>query len=72
MTDNLLWIEKYRPQNLEDIIGQSKTINLLDKMIDNGSLPHLILNGKSGTGKTSTIMALVNKLYIDNNIYSML
>lgn len=72
MTENLLWIEKYRPQNLEDIIGQSKTINLLDKMIDNGSLPHLILNGKSGTGKTSTIMALVNKLYGDNKVFNVI
>jgi replication factor C subunit 3/5 len=72
MTENLLWIEKYRPTELKNIIGQSKTINLLDKMIDNGSLPHLILNGKSGTGKTSTIMAIVNKLYGNNKIFNVI
>ena len=72
MTENLLWIEKYRPTELKNIIGQYKTINLLDKMIDNGSLPHLILNGKSGTGKTSTIMAIVNKLYGNNKIFNVI
>jgi replication factor C subunit 3/5 len=72
MTENLLWIEKYRPQDLTEIIGQDKTINLLDKMIDNGSLPHLILNGKSGTGKTSTIMSLINKLYGNNKVFNVI
>lgn len=63
MNDNLLWIEKYRPSNFSEIIGQNKNISLLEKMIEGGSLPHLILNGKSGTGKTSTILALAEKLY---------
>lgn len=70
--DNLLWIEKYRPTELSNIIGQSRNIDLLDKMIENGSLPHLILNGKSGTGKTSTIMALVNKLYGNNKVFNVI
>jgi replication factor C subunit 3/5 len=72
MNENLLWIEKYRPTQLKDIVGQSTTINLLNKMIDNGSLPHLILNGKSGTGKTSTIMAVVNKLYGNNKVFNVI
>lgn len=63
MTDNLLWIEKYRPNSFDGIIGQNKNISLLEKLIDNGSLPHMILCGKSGTGKTSTILALGEKLY---------
>lgn len=63
MTDNLLWIEKYRPNSFDGIIGQNKNISLLEKLIENGSLPHMILCGKSGTGKTSTILALGEKLY---------
>lgn len=70
--DNLLWIEKYRPTELKNIIGQSRNIELLNKMINNGSFPHLILNGKSGTGKTSTVMALVNKLYGKNKVFNVI
>ena len=63
LMDNTIWIEKYRPREFEEIIGQDKNINMLNKMISNGSLPHLIFHGKSGTGKTSTIMSIANKLY---------
>lgn len=70
--DNLLWIEKYRPTELKNIVGQSRNIELLNKMINNGSFPHLILNGKSGTGKTSTVMALVNKLYGKNKVFNVI
>jgi len=61
--ENLLWIEKYRPLKFNNILGQDKIIKILEKMIENGSFPHLILSGSSGTGKTSTIMAIVEKLY---------
>ena len=59
----MIWIEKYRPDSIENIVGQDKNINIINKMIEGGSLPHLLLHGKSGTGKTSTIMSIANKLY---------
>ena len=59
----MIWIEKYRPDNFDDIVGQDKNISIINKMIDGGSFPHLLLHGKSGTGKTSTIMSIANKLY---------
>ena len=61
--ENLLWIEKYRPLKFNNILGQDKIIKILEKMIENGSFPHLIFSGCSGTGKTSTVMAIVDKLY---------
>uniref|UniRef100_A0A6C0J397 AAA+ ATPase domain-containing protein n=1 Tax=viral metagenome TaxID=1070528 RepID=A0A6C0J397_9ZZZZ len=61
--ENLLWIEKYRPLKFDNILGQDKIIKILEKMIENGSFPHLIFSGGSGTGKTSTVMAIVEKLY---------
>lgn len=70
--EHLLWIEKYRPQNFDEIIGQSKIINILQKMIENGSFPHLILSGISGTGKTSTINAIINKLYGNNKTFMIM
>ncbi len=70
--DNLLWIEKYRPTNFKQIIGQNKIINILEDMIENGSFPHLIFSGISGTGKTSTIMAIANKLYGSNKTFMVM
>jgi len=60
---NLPWIEKYRPDNFEDIISHNDILNALDKMINNNSLPHLIFYGPPGTGKTTTILASAKKMY---------
>ena len=62
----MIWIEKYRPKTCDDIVGQDKNLNIITNMIKGGSLPHLLLHGKSGTGKTSTIMALANMMYGKN------
>ena len=68
----MIWIEKYRPDNFDDIVGQDKNISMINKMIDGGSFPHLLLHGKSGTGKTSTIMNIANKLYGKNKAFMMI
>ncbi len=68
----MIWIEKYRPDNFDDIVGQDKNITMINKMIDGGSFPHLLLHGKSGTGKTSTIMNIANKLYGKNKAFMMI
>lgn len=70
MTDYLPWIEKYRPTNLEHIISNEQNLTILKNMLKGGSLPHLLFHGTSGTGKTSTIMALAKELY-NNNISLM-
>lgn len=61
--EHLPWIEKYRPSNIDDIIGQSEIINCLKKLIENESLPHFLFYGNPGTGKTSTILALSRIIY---------
>jgi len=70
--DNTIWIEKYRPTNFDEIIGQEKSIKMLNQMISNGSLPHLLFHGKSGVGKTSTIVSIVNKLYGKNKTFMVM
>ena len=70
MTDYLPWIEKYRQKNLEHIISNEQNLTILKNMLKGGSLPHLLFHGTSGTGKTSTIMALAKELY-QNNISLM-
>jgi replication factor C subunit 3/5 len=69
---NTIWIEKYRPNEFSEIIGQDKNINMLTKMITKGSLPHLLFHGKSGTGKTSTITSIANKLYGKNKTFMLM
>lgn len=59
----LPWTEKYRPQSINEIIGQDKTINSLKNIIKRGSLPHLLFYGCSGTGKTSTITTMLKDFY---------
>jgi len=71
MTDNYLpWIEKYRPSNMDDIISDNQTIKTIKKLIEMKALPHLLFYGISGTGKTSTVMAIAKELY-GNNINLM-
>ena len=57
------WIEKYRPRKLNDIISQEKSISILNNTLKTGELPHLLLYGGPGTGKTSSVLALCNQLF---------
>lgn len=57
------WVDKYRPKIISDIIGHTEVKNMLLSSIHTGDLPHLLFHGSSGTGKTSTVFALINQLY---------
>jgi len=59
----LPWVEKYRPQKIDGIISHDQNIDIIKKMLQNGSLPHLLFHGTPGTGKTSLILAIANELY---------
>ena len=59
----LPWIEKYRPVSLEEVLAQQDTVDTLKKLMFGNRLPHLLLYGPAGTGKTSTAIALAKQLY---------
>lgn len=61
--NDIPWIEKYRPRKLNQIISQEESINILSNTLKTGELPHLLLYGGPGTGKTSSILALCNQLF---------
>ena len=71
MKRNLPWVERFRPNNLKDIISPTDTISEFENFIDKKQFPHMILYGPPGTGKTSTIMACAKELY-GKNINTML
>lgn len=61
--NNLPWIEKYRPNKLDDIISHDYIIKTLDNFVKDNMIPHTLFYGPPGTGKTSTILSLSYKLY---------
>lgn len=52
------WVEKYRPQTLDEVVGQDHIIHRLKRYIDEGSMPNLMFTGPAGVGKTTTAIAL--------------
>ncbi|KAL0351510.1 UNVERIFIED_CONTAM: Replication factor C subunit [Sesamum calycinum] len=57
------WVEKYRPQSLDDVAAHRDIVETIDRLASGNRLPHLLLYGPPGTGKTSTVLALARKLY---------
>ena len=53
-----LWIEKYRPKSLDEIVFQDNVVNALKKTKETGKMQHLLFYGPPGTGKTSAILAV--------------
>lgn len=66
-TDNLLWVEKYRPKKLDDIISNNSIKSALKQYQKQNYLPHLLFYGPSGIGKTSIINAYANEIYGDKS-----
>ncbi len=60
-----LWIEKYRPSRLDDVVGQSGIVDSLRAYAGSGSIPHLLFAGPAGTGKTTCAIALAKQIYGD-------
>lgn len=59
------WVEKYRPKNSEEIILEPFIKEKIEKIIENKSIPNMIITGEPGTGKTSTILFLAKQIYGD-------
>ncbi|KAF2474173.1 P-loop containing nucleoside triphosphate hydrolase protein [Lindgomyces ingoldianus] len=69
--DSLPWVEKYRPNTLNDVAGHQDILATINKFVDSNRLPHLLLYGPPGTGKTSTVLALARRIYGNKNMRQM-
>ena len=58
-----IWIEKYRPKILNDIVGQDEIVERLKAYVKTKNVPHLMFAGPAGTGKTTSALALSKELF---------
>jgi DNA polymerase III delta prime subunit len=63
--NNSLWVEKYRPRKLSDYVGNEHLKSKVEGYLESGDVPHLLLYGKAGTGKTTLAKLIVNSIDCD-------
>ncbi len=61
-----LWIEKYRPKILEDVVGHEDVVERLKAYASTSNMPHLMFAGPAGTGKTTCAIALTRQMFGDD------
>ena len=65
MKNDFLWVEKYRPQKIDDVILPSSIKDKFKSFVEAGDIPNLILSGGAGVGKTTIAKAVINELGCD-------
>ena len=73
MSDEFLWVEKYRPHTIEDCILPERLKKIFQQYVDDQSIPNLMLTGSAGVGKTTAAKAMcdqigINHLYINASL----
>ncbi len=61
-----VWAEKYRPRSLKEVINQTHAIERLKAFVKDKNVPHCLLAGPPGTGKTASTLALAHDLFGEN------
>lgn len=56
------WVEKFRPREFEDIVGNEEAVSRLAQFAKDGNMPNIILHGPPGCGKTTMISCMARKL----------
>ncbi len=61
-----VWVETYRPEALDDVVGQDDITRQLKGYVEKGELPNLLFSGGAGIGKTTSAVALAKEIYGDD------
>lgn len=68
MKENLIWYEKYRPQTFSEYVFADMILKEnVDKWIENKEIPHLFIEGSSGTGKSTLVNLLIKELELEDD-----
>ena len=60
---NVMWVEKYRPKKISEIVNQKEIMGSLGALLKNQSeMPHLLFSGSAGVGKTSTAICISREI----------
>ena len=65
MAEHSLWVERYRPTQLENYVGNEHLKAKVDRYIKSNDVPHLLLYGRAGTGKTTLAKLIVKNIECD-------
>lgn len=65
MSNEFLWVEKYRPQTISECILTDEMKNTFEAILKTGELPNMMFSGSAGTGKTTVAKALCDELNLD-------
>ncbi len=65
VVNNSLWTEKYRPARLDQYVGNEPLKERIKAYLDEGDIPHLLLYGRAGTGKTTLAKLIVKSIECD-------
>ena len=60
--ENFLWVEKYRPETIDDCVLPNHLKDTFKEFVKNKSIPNIILSGGAGVGKTTVARAMINEI----------
>lgn len=69
LKSHTIWNEKYRPTSLETYVGNDTIKKTFDNYIKSNDVPHLLLHGSAGSGKTTLAKIVANSVAKDNFLY---
>jgi len=62
-SSNVMWVEKYRPQKISELVNQKEILGSINSMLKNQSeIPHFLFSGSAGVGKTSAALCLSKEI----------